>query len=72
MVGIYVLPSEPGLPPRAMLGEPVETEEGVAMIGKLATWSSDTGVWLLEGGEILPLELSEAITAHAKDLGVDW
>lgn len=67
MVSIYVLPTEAGLPPRAIVGAASnDTIEGVVV-----TWSADLGAWTLEGLPI-PNELGEAITDHAKSLGVDW
>jgi hypothetical protein len=68
---IYVLPSEPGVPPRAMVGQITPAEEGFTVIGELATWSRDMGMWLIEERPVPP-ELGEAITAHAKSLGVEW
>lgn len=74
MLGIYVLPSEQGLPPRAVLHE-VESEDelqpGTSIEGPLAVWSRDMGVWTV-GGDPLPMALGDAITAHAKSLGVEW
>jgi hypothetical protein len=65
-VGIYVLPTEPGLPPRALIGT-IENDEMAE--GMMAVWSSDTGQWQIAG---LPVndDLNQAITAHACDLGV--
>lgn len=66
-MAIYVLPTEPGLPPRAVIGQPVEG----TIQGAVAVWSGDVGSWTLHG-ELLPSELSDAITEHAKSLGVEW
>lgn len=90
-ISIYVLPSEPHTPPRALLtlmetigGDPTTMEElaetleregavvGIAVQRTLATWSADSGMWLLEDGSPVPVELGEAITEHAKNLGVEW
>jgi hypothetical protein len=64
---IYVLPTEEGLPPRAVIGE--QASGGIR--GPLATWSRDSGAWEV-GGVPVPDELGEAITDHAKSLGVEW
>lgn len=66
-MNIYVMPSEDGQPPRALLFDGDEPDPGAV----LATWSRDVGTWMV-GYAPLPAELAEAITAHAKDLGVDW
>jgi hypothetical protein len=78
---IYVLPTEAGYPPRALLRtaeyeseEDVpdsSVEEGEEIEGALALWSRDLGVWTV-GGVPVPEDLGEAITEHAKDLGVEW
>ena len=63
---IYVLPTEEHLPPRAVLLEDEQADGG-----PLVTWSHDSGTWML--GELpVPPELGEAITAHARALGVEW
>lgn len=68
----YVLPSEPGLPPRALLMErETELEEGEQIEGVLATWSADMGMWTVAGMPI-PQEFGESLTEHAKSLGVEW
>jgi hypothetical protein len=68
--GIYVLPSEPGMPPRALL---LTTDEdpkpGDVLEGVVAVFSSDMGCWTAEG-DPLPSVLGEAVTAHAASLGV--
>lgn len=75
VTSIYVLPSEQGSPPRAILGEYEEEDDvpglGEPVQGMLATWSQDLGVWMI-GPNPLPNELSDAITDHAKNLGVEW
>jgi hypothetical protein len=70
----YVLPTEEGMPPRAVLGKITTDAEGrpVEGEGALVTWSRDQGAWVAENGTALPPELGEAITAHAKELGVEW
>lgn len=64
---IYVLPTEQGMPPRAVVG----VSDGRAIMGSMAVWTADVGMWTLNG-DPLPEELSDAITEHAKSLGVDW
>lgn len=75
VTNIYVLPTEENLPPRAVLFDGpmvvMDSDEGLIVAGTLSTWSSDIGAWTV-GGLPLPQELSEAITAHAKSLGVEW
>lgn len=67
VAAIYVLPTEPGLPPRAVIGPVVDG--GIA--GIMSVWSADMGTWTIEGTPVDP-ELSETITEHAKSLGVEW
>lgn len=75
MPNIYVLPTEENLPPRAVLFEGpmmmMASDEGTAIAGTLAMWSADIGTWVVNDIP-LPQELADAITAHAKDLGVEW
>lgn len=71
VTAIYVLPSEPNIPPRAIIGSPVATEAGEGVIGIQSTWSADLGMWTIEGAPV-GNELSDAITEHAKSLGVEW
>jgi hypothetical protein len=67
-VGIYVLPSEEGVPPRAaFLGE-VAPGVIVAVGGVEYT----DGAWRYPNGEEVETELADAITAHAEELGVEW
>jgi len=71
---IYVFPTEEGKPPRALLANAqmiAEDEEpvGLAVGADVATWSADTGAWMLNGLPVPP-ELSAAISEHAADLGV--
>lgn len=69
---IFVLPSSPNSPPRAILAEVEEGhEEDEEFDGVMAIWSRDFGCWCVGGVPLQP-ELSEAITAHAKSLGVEW
>jgi hypothetical protein len=65
-VAAYVLPTEPGQPPRAIIGRPAEG----GLAGVLATWSRDSGAWTV-GGAPVPQEVSDAITEHARSLGVE-
>lgn len=66
---IYVLPTEGGSPPRALIGEPMP-EEG-AVYATISTWSADMGAWTIDDIPV-PEDLNEAITEHAKSLGVEW
>lgn len=74
---LYVLPTEPGMPPRCLLGHaeygegddfrvptPEELENSA-----MAVFSPDDGTWAL-AGKPLPQELAYAISAHARALGV--
>lgn len=72
-VAIYVMPTEEGLPPRALIysANPGEDEGAVAVTGVIAAWSRDAGAWMVDGLP-LPSELGGAITEHAKSLGVEW
>jgi hypothetical protein len=65
-VAVYVLPTETGLPPRALIGR--VTDDGIE--GQLATWSRDSGTWTV-GGLPIPQEVAERITEHARSLGVE-
>ena len=72
-VGIYVLPTEEGMPPRAIL-TPVTgigelNEEELSVVGQMAVWTADMGCWTVAGTP-LPQALGEAISAHAASLGV--
>src|SRR3954464_5352813 len=78
-VVIYVLPTEEGLPPRAMVGQPVAgivegpdgepaVAEGIA--GELCVWSADMGAWMANGVPV-PTVLGDALTQRAKELGVE-
>lgn len=66
VVSIYVLPTEEGMPPRAVIGE----DMGDTISGSVAVWTADMGTWTM-GGIPLPQELAEAISAHAGSLGVE-
>jgi len=78
---IFVLPTEDGMPPRAVLGqveveddteyepEEVSTIEALERGETMATFSNDAGCWVL-GGAPLPEDLSKAISDHAASLGV--
>ena len=70
---IYVLPSEEGLPPRAIVGEAfIPGEDGILVLGGgMITWTADSGTWVTEGGMPVPEELADATTSHARDLGVE-
>jgi len=62
---IYVLETEPGKPPRALVGE----GELPNLRDPMAVFSPDMGCWTIDG-IALPEELQEAITDHARSLGV--
>ena len=78
---IFVMPTMEGVPPRAVLGfqevedpeeqEPEELNVGEALERgqKMATFSHDTGCWMVDGMP-LPEEFSDAISRHAHDLCV--
>jgi hypothetical protein len=78
---IYVMPTEEGLPPRAILGRfEVEDEEAVQELDPspqemlesaqtVAVYSGDMGCWTI-GGQPVDPTLAEKISAHAHDLGV--
>lgn len=68
MTAIYVLPTEEGVPPRAILGEAVGQN---MLVEATAVWSNDAGAWMVEGVPV-DQELGDLITAHAKSLGVEW
>jgi hypothetical protein len=64
---IYVLPTEVGRPPRAVVG-PFNGTEFIA--GVECMWSRDTGTWTVNGLPV-PSDLASQITEHAKSLGVE-
>lgn len=67
-LGIYVLPTEEDLPPRAVFL--TELAPGLtAVVGEVA-YIEDA--WRHANGEEVVEELAEAITAHAESLGVEW
>lgn len=67
-VGIYVMPTEEGLPPRAAFL--VEIVPGMqAALGGVAYTE---GAWRYPNGEEVEEELAQAITEHAEELGVEW
>jgi hypothetical protein len=77
-VGLYILPTETGQPPRAWIGPMIVDEESgmgqpdPTVAGIMWTWSRDLGMWLDPLGSPIPTELGDQVTAHAKALGVDW
>lgn len=67
-IGIYVLPTEEDLPPRAVFL--VEAGENVlAPVGGVA-YIDDA--WRYPDGTEVAEELATAITEHAEKLGVEW
>lgn len=70
-VGVYVLPSQSGQPPRALLmNGDMEPEPGDTVQGVLVTWQADSGSWMFPDGMPVPPDLASEITEHAKSLGV--
>lgn len=67
-VGIYVLPSEEGVPPRAAFIAEISPGVTVAVNGAEYT----DGAWRYPNGDEVEEELAEAITTHAEELGVEW
>lgn len=63
VLSIYVMPTEEGLPPRAL----VQTGDGTPLS---AVYEDEKEAWTIEGEEV-PDELSQAITDHARNLGVE-
>lgn len=70
-LNIYVLPTEKGTPPRAMLFSGEHEPNQLPPDAKLVVWSRDSACWCLNGTPI-PKELGDQITAHAQSLGVPW
>lgn len=73
---IFVEPTRKNRPPTALLMTPtaVELVEGVNMVTMDAvrvSYSNDNGAWLWEDGSIVDPKLGQAITEHAKNLGVE-
>lgn len=70
-VSIYVLPNERGKPVRAVIGD--DNPSSGTITGLLVFWSADIGTWV-SVGDTMPLEpaMAEALTAAAKDLGIEW
>lgn len=67
-VGIYVLPTEEGAPPRALFL--IEIGPGVkAPVGGAAYLD---GAWRYPDGSEVEDELADQITEHAESLGVEW
>lgn len=75
-ISIYIMPTEPMKPPRAIVGEFEHDEDGYPSfaMGIEVIWSSDRGEWLCGncGRAHFPQELQEALTERAKELGVEW
>lgn len=63
-IGIYVLPTEDDLPPRAAF---ITSDRQV--VGG-AIYIEDA--WRFQDGTEVPEELADAITEHAESLGVEW
>lgn len=67
-VGIYVMPTEEGLPPRAAFV--MEVVPGIQTAVGGATYKD--GAWRYQDGREVEEELAAQITAHAESLGVEW
>lgn len=67
-VGIYVMPTEEGLPPRAVF----ITEVLPGMEAPVGGAAYTDGAWRYQDGTEVEQELADAITAHAESLGVEW
>lgn len=63
-IGIYVMPTEEEMPPRAVFITPSKQVVGGAV------YLDDA--WRYPDGTEVPEELAEAITDHAESLGVEW
>jgi hypothetical protein len=63
-MAVYVLPTEEGLPHRALLMDPA-VEVPVA-----AVYNEEEEVWQIDGNSVTD-DMSELITEHARSLGVD-
>ena len=68
MPGIYVLPTQEGVPPRAAFVVEVAPGMQAAIGGAEYT----EGAWRFPDGTEVPDELSDAITSHAESPGVEW
>lgn len=68
VIGIFVLPTQRGRPPSAVIG-PVVGEALIA--SKQVIWSRDVGAWM-DGDVPVQADLGDAITVHARNLGVEW
>ena len=67
IASIYVLPTEEGRPPRAVVGE--QAIDG--FVGLPVQYVHDDDRWIWEAnGQPVPDDLGEAITSHARWLGV--
>ena len=67
-VGIYVLPTEEELPPRAVFLQ--ELSPGVQVSIGGAAYVDDA--WRYPDGNEVEDDLAQAITEHAESLGVEW
>lgn len=67
-VGIYVLPTEEGKPPRAAFVLEVAPGMQAAVGGAAYT----DGAWRYQDGREVEEELAAQITEHAESLGVEW
>jgi len=71
-VDFFVMPTEEGLPPRALVGEIFALPGAIAIENAtMAVWTADVGAWCVEGVPV-PEELGEHITERARELGVPW
>lgn len=67
-VGIYVLPTEEDVPPRAVFVVDVAPGFKAAVGGVQYT----DNAWRYPDGSEVAEELARAITEHAESLGVEW
>lgn len=67
-VSIYVLPTEEGLPPRAVF----LTDVAPGIQGVLGQVAYVDDAWRDADGNEVEEEIAQAITAHAESLGVEW
>lgn len=67
-IGIYVLPTEEDLPPRAAFV--IEVAPG--MTAAVGGASYTDGAWRYPDGREVEEGLADAITEHAESLGVEW
>lgn len=68
------MPTEEGLPPRALLFLAAPLADGIVVadpVPKAVAYSEENSCWEFEG-EPVNDELDEAISTHARNLGVEF